>query len=373
MTDFEQELAWVRRQMPRVARELGRLPDVGKMRLACSMHLDIKMVPLVEGLLARGAAVFLTTCNATTVRNDVVAHLVAQGAQAQAWHNMDAAAFAAAVDQAIAWRPTHVAEMGAEISAEIHRRSAPVSVRASLEATGSGVTRLAAIGQPRYPIFNWDDLPIKEGLHNRHMVGLTACHTFFQTTHLTMHEKNVLVVGFGLVGQGVAASARAYGGMVTVADIDPVRAIEARYAGYEVLPLDEALASAEVVITATGAAQVIGPEQIAALRPGAFLMNVGHLADEIDTVTLMAYPHETVLPFVEEVALPQGVIYLLAGGSMFNLTAGWGDSLNAFDVTLAVMTAGIGHIARISAETPPGVYLLPREAWLASAEGLTAS
>ncbi len=60
--------------------------------------------------------------------------------------------------------------------------------RGGLEATGSGVNRLGDI-QPGYPIFNWDDLPVKEGLHNRHMVGLTAWHTFFQTTHLTLHEK----------------------------------------------------------------------------------------------------------------------------------------------------------------------------------------
>ncbi|WP_368082905.1 hypothetical protein [Klebsiella michiganensis] len=46
-------------------------------------------------------------------------------------------------------------------------------------------------------------MPVKEGLHNRHMVGLTAWHTFFQTTHLTLHEKKVLVIGYGLVGQGL--------------------------------------------------------------------------------------------------------------------------------------------------------------------------
>lgn len=348
--------------MPRTQRALAALPDLSGMRLACSMHLDIKMAPLVEGLLARGAAVFLTTCNPTTVRDDVVAHLVAQGAEANAWRDMPAAAFATAVAEALAWAPTHLCEVGAELTAALHQQPDPPRVAAGLEATGSGVSRLAGLA-PRYPIFNWDDLPIKEGLHNRHMVGLTAWHTFFQVTHLTLHEKCVLVIGYGLVGQGVAAAARAYGGTVTVAERDPVRALQARYDGWEVRPLPEAIAAADVVVTATGAHHVINAAHLPLLRDGAFLLNVGHLADEIDAAALYARPHADVLPFVKAIDLDGRTVYLLAGGAMFNLTAGWGDSLNAFDVTLAVMAAGIGHIAGAGAAAPPGVHVLPRPVW----------
>ena len=55
------ELAWVRLHMPRLGRALADLPDLRGVRLACSFHLEIKMVPLVEGLLQRGAELFLTT------------------------------------------------------------------------------------------------------------------------------------------------------------------------------------------------------------------------------------------------------------------------------------------------------------------------
>lgn len=174
--------------MPRTLRQVAALPDLSQVRLACCMHLDMKMIPLVQGILEKGAKVFLTTCNPTTVQDDVVAWLVERGAEACAWRDMSDADWQQSWEKAIAWQPTHLCEMGADITTLLHQRGEFGNVVAGLEATGSGVSRLGDI-RPGYPIFNWDDLPVKEGLHNRHMVGLTAWHTFFQTTHLTLHEK----------------------------------------------------------------------------------------------------------------------------------------------------------------------------------------
>ena len=202
---LEKEIAWASQNMPRTLRQVAALPDLSEVRLACCMHLDMKMIPLVQGILEKGAKVFLTTCNPTTVQDEVVAWLVERGAEACAWRDMSDADWQQSWEKAIAWQPTHLCEMGADITTLLHQRGEFGNVVAGLEATGSGVSRLGDI-RPGYPIFNWDDLPVKEGLHNRHMVGLTAWHTFFQTTHLTLHEKKVLVIGYGLVGQGVAAA-----------------------------------------------------------------------------------------------------------------------------------------------------------------------
>lgn len=368
ITDFDRNLAWARRFLPRLSRALAALPDLSAARVACSMHLDLKMVPLVEGLLARGAGVFLVTCNATTVRDEVVAHLEKRGAKARAHRGMTEAERAASIEEALDWGPTHLCEMGADLSAAFAQRPASSRplVRAALEATGSGITRLGGLGLP-YPVFNWDDLPLKEGLHNRYMVGLTAFHAFFQRTRLTMHGREVLVVGFGLVGRGVADAARAYGGVVSIAERDPARALEAAYAGYRVVPLAAGLSAADVVVTATGAKNVLGNAELPHLRDGSFLINVGHASDEMDVAALRAFPHEEVLPFVEEIKMGDRSVFLFAGGSMANLTAGEGDSLNAFDVTLAVMTSGIAHIVGPGEKAPPGVHPLPRSAWESAA------
>lgn len=364
MSLFEQNRRWIKRHMPKTEAALARLPQLDGVRLACSMHLDEKMMVLVEGLLEKGAAVFLTTCNPTTVRDDVVRYLQTRGADAQAWHNMPPAAYQAAVAAALAWRPTHLCEMGAELTTYVQKHPpAAEDIQAGLEATGSGINRLAGL-QPAYPIFNWDDLPVKEGLHNRHMVGLTAWHAFTQQTRLTLHGKRVLIVGFGLVGRGAADAARAFGGSVVVAERDPARALEAAYAGWPVASLETAIADADVILTATGATQVIGVAEFSQMKEGAFLLNVGHHDAEIDVPALRTYPHERVLPHVEAFDVAGREIFLFAGGSMANLTAGHGDSLNAFDVTLAVMTAGLNHIFTLGADAPATVHMLPRTAWI---------
>lgn len=361
---FAQELAWTRTHMPRTRRALAALPDLTGVRLACSMHIDIKMVPLLEGLQQKGAQLFVTTCNPQTVRDEVVAHLQSTGGiTVDAWHGMPAAAYQAAVTQALAWQPTHLCEMGADLTMALHQQPAPVgAVRAGLEATGSGIARLVGLNL-RYPIFNWDDLPVKEGLHNRRMVGLTTWHMFLTRTWLTLHGKRVLVVGYGSVGRGLADAARAYGGTVCVAERDPARALEAQYAGWEVRPLEDAISQADVIVTATGARRVIHAEHLPRLKDGVFLLNVGHRADEIDVAALYAAPHAEVLPFVEAIDLGDRTVYLIAGGAMANLTAGQGDSVNAFDVTLAVLVAGIGHIVGAGAQMRAGVHILPQSIW----------
>lgn len=171
------------------------------------------------------------------------------------------------------------------------------------------------------------------------------------------------MIGYGSVGQGVAATARAYGGAVTVVEVDPARVLQAAYDSYHTASLEEALPVCDVIATGTGAPKVISARHLSLLKDGAFLLNIGHRADEIDVSALLAYPHEEVLPYVEAVHFGERTVYLLAGGSMFNLTAGWGDSLNAFDITLAVMTAGIQYLVTAGSQLTPGVHLLPRSAW----------
>jgi adenosylhomocysteinase len=338
---FAQSLGWTRRHMQRTARALAVLPDLSGMRLAGSMHLDIKIAPLIEGLLDRRARIFLVTCNPATVRDQVVNHLRSRGAQVQAWRDMSVVDNDRAIQQALDWGPTHLCELGADLSMALNARHpanfepAGDGIRAGLEGTGSGITRIQEL-QIRYPVFNWDDLPVKEGLHNRYMVGLSTWQTFFNRT---------------------------YGGAVTIVERDHSRALQAVYDGWQAASLPDALIRADVIVTCTGASGVLTGEHLPLLKDGVFLLNVGHEGAEIEVTALNEYPHRHILPFIEEFELPGGTVYLIAEGAMANLTAGQGDSLNAFDLTSAILTAGIGFIAAEGASFAPGVHLLPRRVW----------
>ncbi|HTP59238.1 MAG TPA: adenosylhomocysteinase, partial [Spirochaetia bacterium] len=236
MDDLDASVAWARRNMPITEKEIGALGALSGVRLACSVHLEHKCVPFFEALLEKGARVFLTTCNPHTVRDHVVARLVSRGAEAHASGGMSAQEQEKAIRRALDWKPTHLYEMGATLCGRLLESAAPNAVVAGLEATGSGILRINSLtgaGQRlRFPVFNCDNVPIKEGLHNRHLVGLSTWHTFMERTLLSLHGRRVLVIGFGLVGQGVAETARAFGGTVSVAERDPVRALFAEYAGY---------------------------------------------------------------------------------------------------------------------------------------------
>jgi adenosylhomocysteinase len=146
-------------------------------------------------------------------------------------------------------------------------------VRGGLEATGMGIKRLAGLDLAD-PIFNWDEVPIKQGLHNRHLVGLMAMNTFL---------------------------------------------------GFAATDLEEGLARADVVFTATGRDGAVPPAALAPCKSGAFLANLGHTNGELPVAELKDYTVAAPRPHVQRCEVEGRTLYLLAGGAMFNLAAGPGD------------------------------------------------
>ena len=372
---LDARLEWIARHMPLTAEVVRGMPSLAGVRLACSVHIEPKMAHGLEGLMERGAALFLTTCNPATVRDDVVRRLQSRGAAAHAWNGMGASDTAEAERRALEWNPTHVWETGANLARAVVAGGG-AGIAAGMETTGSGVSRLrslAAEGRfPPFPIYNCDGVPIKEGLHNRYLVGQTAWHTFTERTRLSLQRMRILVVGYGPVGQGVAQTARALGGTVSVAERDPARVLEARYDGFPSGTLEELAAHADVLVTATGARHVVTSAHLQRLPDGCFLMNVGHTDDEIEVAALGA--RREMIPFVEETRVGAKRLYLIARGSMANLVAGQGDTLNSFDITMAVMLSGIRHTVSAQARSlPPGLHPLPRSAWEAVARSAAGS
>ncbi len=359
------DLAWLRTHTPLTGRAAGRLVELDwrDQTFCLAVHLDLKMIPVVEALRHTGARVLLLGANPATTRDEVVAWLDHSGAEARAVFGMDDAARLEAMDWAIGQRPTFLSEMGGEVTVRLVRTRADLAtgVRAGMEATGTGLRRLAEVTLP-FPVFNWDELPLKQGLHNRHLVGLAVWNTFLNVTGLMLHGRRVLVMGFGPVGRGLADYAQRLGAVVAVADPDPRRQVEARHEGCLVQALEEALPAAAVVVTATGRERVLGPAQFGLLASGAILLNAGHSNLEIDVPVLRRFPTTSVRPHIEAIDLAgTRRVYLLAGGAMFNLAAGPGDPYDGFDLTSAIMLEGLRFMVRHHHEFPPGVHLFPAE------------
>jgi adenosylhomocysteinase len=155
----------------------------------------------------------------------------------------------------------------------------------------------------------------------------------------------VLVVGFGPVGRGVADTARALGAIVFVAELDPVRSLEAQQHGLRVVSLDEGLESCSIIVTATGRQGVLGPERLARLRDGAILANVGHGNREIDVDWLETQPNAPARRHIQRYDLGGRNVYLLNRGSLVNIASGAGIEVEElFDPFAGIMLRGLSWI-----------------------------
>jgi adenosylhomocysteinase len=357
-------LPWLDRNIPitqQIAQKLS--PEVFRERTIClNIHLDLKMIPVVSALVNAGARLTVLGANPQTTRDEVAAAMVERGAELYAWAGMEESDHQRAIASALERDSEFICEMGGDLTAAAVAGSVghKHTLKTAMEATGTGIVRLRQLRLP-IPVFNWDDLEIKQGLHNRYLVGLMVWNTYFNVTHLTLYGRRVLVVGYGLVGQGIAQYARLLGAQVQVCDMNPVRQLTAIHDGCATVTLTEGLRISDIVITATGQERVIGSREFPCLRDRTVLANAGHSNLEIDVPALRRHRTTVLGPGLEEVEVEDRRLYLLAGGAMLNLAAGPGDPYDAFDVTSALMLAGIEFMVEHYADYPPGIHLLPAE------------
>ncbi|MFZ0487495.1 MAG: adenosylhomocysteinase, partial [Arenicellales bacterium] len=133
--------------------------------------------------------------------------------------------------------------------------------------------------------------------------------------------KIAVVLGYGDVGKGCAQSLKGLGANVWITEIDPICALQAAMEGYRVVTLDEAAASADIFVTATGNYHVITHEHMKQMKDQAIVCNIGHFDNEIDVAALEEnYQWEEIKPQVDHVIFPDGKrIILLARGRLVNL------------------------------------------------------
>ncbi|MEV0177590.1 NAD(P)-dependent oxidoreductase [Streptomyces sp. NPDC050803] len=353
-----ERLEWGERHMKKTAEAARRLPSMVGTRLATCVHIDVKTAVYLHAFRAAGAEVAVMPADVRTTRADVAEYMA---------HEMDifgvaADAHAHAGADCVAWGPTHTLEMGGDITAAAVA-SDYRGIIAGIEVTRTGINRLGGVDLT-HPVFDLDRVPLKNNIHNRYAVGLSTWHAFMSRTNLSLHGRVVVVVGFGEVGSGLASAARSLGARVIIVEQDPIRCVIATYEGYETAPLPSAAARADVLVTATGHSGVVSARIMEMLPDGAFLLNAGHSATEVDLESLGT--GTAVLPHVTSHRPYGNEILLVAGGHIVNLVAGDGDTLNSFDITAALMVSSVGWMVLQDTNHAPGIHTLPSEAWQAS-------
>ena len=337
--------------MQRTAAAAGRLPDLASVRLAVTAHIDLKSALFLQAFREAGAAVILHPADPATTREDV-RRLV------ESW-GIEVTTPAACV----AWNPTHTVEMGGDVVVEAASRGYD-GVVAGIEMTRTGLNRVAELALT-HPVFDLDGVPVKNQLHNRFAVGSSTWHTVLARTQLSLHGLAVLVVGYGEVGAGLARTARSLGAIVQVAELEPGRALVASYDGFEVV--ERIVDRSDIVVTATGRTGTISAEVIGRLKDGCLLVNAGHSADEIDLGAL-GNGVEAV-PAVTSHRVGTREILLFAGGHVANLAAGDGDSLNAFDITAALIVDSAGWLVAHGNEYSAGLHPYPGPSFPTGSQG----
>jgi adenosylhomocysteinase len=201
-------------------------------------------------------------------------------------------------------------------------------------------------------------------LNDRYGTGQSALDGVLRATNLLLAGHTLVVFGFGYAGRGIAERARGAGAAVVICEIDPLRALQARMEGYEVMPALAAAERGDLFLTVTGSRNVLRAEHFERMKDGAVLANAGHFDVEIDLPGLLAVADgepRTVLPLVERFEVGGRALNLLASGRVVNLAAGEGHPAAVMDVSFALQALAAEHLARHGAGLQPAVIEVPRE------------
>jgi adenosylhomocysteinase len=365
----EDRIAWADGQMPvlRSIRErFERERPLDGIVVGACLHVTSETANLVRTLAAGGADVALCASNPFATQDDVAAALAAGGSEVHAVHGEDAEAWAARVAAVVARGPRITLDDGADLLTALHlaRPDLLPGMLGGTEETTTGLVRLRALqaeGRLACPVIAVNEALTERVFNDRFGTGQSALDGIIRTTNLLLAGRTLVVLGYGWTGKGIALRGDGLGASVVVCEVDPVRALEARMDGFEVLPALEAAARGDVFVTVTGGRDVLRSEHFARMKDGAVLANAGHFDVEIDLQALRAEADSVRVarPLVEQYELGGRRLNLLAGGRVVNLAAAEGHPASVMDISFALQALAAEELARRGGELEPGVHPVP--------------
>lgn len=284
-------------------------PLAGAKIMGC-IHMTIQTAVLIETLVDLGADVRWSSCNIFSTQDHAAAAIAAAGIPVFAWKGETEEEFLWCIEQTIlsevngseVWDANMILDDGGDLTEMCHSKYPAMldTIHGISEETTTGVHRLQEMldnGELKIPAINVNDAVTKSKNDNKYGCRHSLSDAIKRGTDHLLMGKKALVVGYGDVGKGSAASLSQEGMIVKVTEIDPICAMQACMDGFEVVsPYNngvnlesaesintELLGKTDLIVTTTGNANVCDKYMLAALKPGAVVCNIGHFDNEIDT------------------------------------------------------------------------------------------
>jgi adenosylhomocysteinase len=385
--------------------EFGEAKPLKGARISGSLHMTIQTAVLIETLKALGADVRWASCNIFSTQDHAAAAIAASGTPVFAVKGETLEEYWSYTDRIFQWpdgQPTNMilddggdatmyvlvgsrAEAGEDVLskpgseeeeiffAQIRKRMTETpgfftrtrdAIRGVTEETTTGVNRLYQLqkrGLLAFPAINVNDSVTKSKFDNKYGCKESLVDGIRRATDVMMAGKVAVVCGYGDVGKGSAASLRGAGARVKVTEIDPICALQAAMDGFEVVTLEDAAPTADIVVSATGNRDVVTLDHMRAMKDMVIVGNIGHFDNEIQVAALRNLKWVNVKPQVDMIEFADGKrMILLSEGRLLNLG-------NATGHPSFVMSASFTNqvLAQIELWTKAGkykkeVYVLPK-------------
>lgn len=367
-------MEWAEQEMPvlRLIRErFEREKPLAGVRLSACLHVTTETGNLMRTLKAGGADVLLCASNPLSTQDDLAAALVQfdeipvfaiKGESNEVYYQH--------IKIALDHNPQITMDDGADlVSGLLNERTDLIAdIYGSTEETTTGVIRLkamAADGVLKFPVIAVNDSDTKHLFDNRYGTGQSTIDGVIRATNVLLAGKTFVVGGYGYCSRGIAERARGMGANVVVTEIDPIRALEAAMDGFRVMPMEQAAAIADFIVTATGDKHVVDAEDFAVMKDGCIVANSGHFNVEINIPALEAISVEKRVPrtYIEQYILKDGrKINLLGEGRLINLASAEGHPSAVMDMSFANQALAAEYLVKNHGNLPSGVVLaLPKE------------
>jgi len=299
-------------------------------RIAGCLHMTIQTAVLIETLTELGADVQWSSCNIFSTQDHAAAAIAATGVPVYAWKGETDEEYLWCIEQTLIFpdgQPLNmILDDGGDLTNLVHDKYPELlkDIKGVSEETTTGVHNLYKMfknGKLKCPAINVNDSVTKSKFDNLYGCRESLVDGIKRATDLMIAGKIAVVAGYGDVGKGCVQALSAFGARVIVTEIDPINALQAAMAGFEVTTMEDACAKAHIFVTTTGCCEIVKPEHFQVMQEDTLVCNIGHFDCEIDAKWLNDNcQKENIKPQVDRYTLPNGKhIILLAEGRLVNL------------------------------------------------------